>query len=53
MPSFYLKISCKYENEKLEITPPKAPTTKLAPGFVNKLQDAPIITPPANVAFSM
>jgi len=35
------------------VIPPKAPIIKLAPGFVNNPAEAPIITPPANVAFSI
>jgi len=53
IPAFYYKKSFRYENEKLEIIPPNAPTIRLAPGLVNKPQDAPIMTPPAKVAFSI
>jgi len=42
-----------YEYPKLEMIPPKAPTIRHAPGLVIIPAEAPIITPPAKVAFYM
>lgn len=39
--------------QKVEIMPPKNPIVKLAAGFTDKPLTAPMITPPANVAFKM
>ena len=49
----YLSLGVSLMKHKLETAPPINPIPRAPPIFVNKLDDAPMITPPAKVAFSI
>lgn len=52
-PIFYSRKDVSFIKQKVEIIPPKNPIVKLAAGLTARPLTAPIMTPPANVAFKI